>query len=177
MFFFSSIPLVLIPNTFLISCNVISNYSTEILVTRIIDGDTFESKNSKYRILGIDTPETYDSNNNFKPTTGSQFFYGTQAKNIARNKLQNQYVEIESLKTDKYNRKIARVSVNGNDFASYMIQNGYAIVRYISTNKNNPFYYYDQYYVENLYRLQEEAKQNKKGFWIEPSNVIKQIFP
>ena len=66
---------------------------------------------------------------------------------------------------------------SGIDFASYMISNGLAIVRYISPNKNNPFYYYDLQYINQLNELQEEAKQNKKGFWKEPNEIFKNIYP
>lgn len=58
-----------------------------------------------------------------------------------------------------------------------MVKNGYAVVRYISPIKNNIFYYYDYYYIDNLYQLQEKAKRNKKGFWTENNQILDKIFP
>lgn len=176
--FFLSLTTVL-SFSFTISCNVISNYSKTIYIDDVIDGDTFISQKDKYRILGIDTPETYNfSNNQFVPSSGPQFFYGSVAKNKAKQLLKNKNVEIESIKNDKYERKITKVELeNGIDFSSYMVKNGYAIVRYISSNKSNPFYYYDYNYVDNLYKLQDEAIQNKVGFWSEPIEILKKIYP
>ncbi len=160
------------------SCNLISDFSRYITITEVIDGDTFNSLNDRYRILGIDTPETYDSNNNFQPTSGPQYFYGTKAKEHAKRILSNRQVEVEIIKKDKYNRNIVKVNLDYDlDFGSYMIRNGYAIVRYISSNKNSPFYFSDINYINNLYSLENEAKQNKLGFWSEPETIFKKIFP
>ncbi|MBD5423310.1 MAG: nuclease [Mycoplasma sp.] len=163
---------------FVSSCSLISDYSSNILVSNVIDGDTFESDNKKYRILGIDTPEVYDSKNNFLPTTGLQYFYGKLASNVASELLLNKWIEIESLKTDNYNRLITKVTINNKiDFSSYMVKNGYAKVRYISNNKNSLFYYYDNEYINNLNMLEEEAKLNKRGFWRETKDNINKIYP
>ncbi len=92
--------------------------------------------------------------------------------------MKNRNVEVETSKEDKYHRKIAKVTLdNGLDYGSYMIKNGFAIVRYISTIKNNYFYYYDTDYVNNLYDLQDYAKKNKKGFWSESEATLRKIFP
>lgn len=164
---------------FCISCSsLISNYENNIYIEKVIDGDTFSSNNHSYRILGIDTPETYDSNNNFNPTSGPQYYYGTKAKNKAIELLNKKYVNAEIVKQDKYNRYVARITMDNNiDFASYMVYNGLAIVRYLSTNKKSPFYYYDLQYINELNNLQQEAKINKRGLWKENSNTLKQIYP
>ena len=161
------------------SCNkIISNYGSVITIDNIIDGDTFETNNEKYRVLGIDTPETFDSSNNFEETTGPQYFYGALAKTKAKEMLLKKEVEIECLKKDKYDRWITKITLdNYLDFGSYMVANGYAIVRYISPIKNNYFYYYDANYIDNLYNLQEEAKVKKLGFWSESQETLKQIYP
>lgn len=161
------------------SCSqIISNYELDINVEKVVDGDTFISKNNSYRILGIDSPETFDSSNNFTQTTGSQFFYGNIAKKIAKKILENHNIKVETLKSDKYNRLISRVTLDNEiDFGSYMIENGYAIVRYISPSKYNQFYYYDNFYIENLYNLQSTARKNKKGFWTENLDTLKKIYP
>lgn len=173
MFFLSPIPFL-----FTTSCSVISNYQSSVYVSQIIDGDTFSDQyQQKYRVLGIDTPEVYDANNNFQPTTGIKYFYGKLASNEAIHFLLNQWVEIEQLRVDIYDRKIARITLNNNiDYATHMVQNGFAKVRYISTNKNSPFYYYDADYVNHLYTVEKEAQIKKKGFWSESISNINQIF-
>ncbi|MBR2022218.1 MAG: thermonuclease family protein [Mycoplasmataceae bacterium] len=152
------------------SCSLISNYSIQISVDKVIDGDTFETNNEKYRILGIDTPELNEDSN-------IQYFYAQIAKEKAIKLLQNRFVVYEHFKNDKYDRKIVKITLdNGQDFASYMIENGYGIVRYISKNKSNPFYYYDHEYIDNLYNLQDKAEKNKAGFWNESIENIKKIY-
>lgn len=175
MFFLSLIPTALFLST---SCSVVSNYEQSIYVQQVIDGDTFSDQyQQKYRVLGIDTPEVYDANNNFQPTTGIKYFYGKLASDAAYQLLKNQWVEIEYLKDDAYQRKVAKVKLANNiDYASYMVSKGYAKVRYISTNKNSPFYYYDANYVDHLYRMENEAKEQKLGFWSESASNINQIF-
>ncbi len=119
----------------------------------------------------------YDSNNNFNPTIGIQYFYGKIASEQAKMILNNQIVELEEIKKDIYNRIIAKVTLhNGLDFASYMIENGYARLAYISDNKYNPFYFYDINYVHKLQELEKDAQRNKKGFWKETTENINKIF-
>lgn len=160
------------------SCSrFLSNYGINLVVEKIIDGDTFEAFNGRHRILGIDTPETFYVVTN-KPTVGIQNLWGNLAKEKTTSTLFLNNVEVESLKKDKYDRWISRVTLsNGIDFASYMISSGYAVVRYISSNPNNPFYYYDKKYIDLLNELQAEAKSNKKGFWSESLSSLKKIFP
>lgn len=173
MFFLIPIPLL-----FATSCSIISNYQSSIYVSQIIDGDTFiDQQNNRYRVLGIDTPEIYDADQGFIPTTGIKYFYGKLASNEAIRFLSNQWVEIEQLRVDVYDRKIARITLTNNiDYAAHMVQNGFAKVRYISTNKNSPFYYYDADYVNHLYTVEKEARIKKKGFWSESISNINQIF-
>lgn len=153
------------------SCSLISNYSIQISVNKVIDGDTFEANNEIYRVLGIDTPELNENSN-------VQYFYAQIAKEKAIELLQNRFIVYEYLKNDKYDRKISRITLdNGQDFASYIIENGYGVVRYISKNQSNPFYYYDYKYIDNLYYLQDKAERNKVGFWNESIENIKKIYP
>lgn len=92
--------------------------------------------------------------------------------------LENQIIEIEKTSTDIYNRHIVKVQLSNNiDFASYMIENGYAKVAYISDNKHNPFYFYDINYVHQLQELELSAQKLQKGFWKENVNNINKIFP
>lgn len=116
--------------------------------------------------------------NTNRPTIGIQNLWGNIAKEQTSSTLFLKNVEVECLKKDKYNRWISRIKLsNGIDFASYMVSSGYAVVRYISSNPNNPFYYYDKKYIDLLNELQSEAKASKKGFWKESLSSLKNIFP
>lgn len=175
MFFLSS--LFSLSIIFIPSCSLVSNYQTSVYVTQVVDGDTFSSNQDRYRILGIDTPEVYDANNNFQPTLGLKYFYGKLASQEATRLLNNQWVEIETIKTDSYHRKVTKVKLaNGNDYAIHMVKNGFAKVRYISNNKYSPFYYYDSKYIDDLYWAENEAKNKKLGFWSESNSDIEKIF-
>ncbi len=181
MFFFSNFLLTsslsFVP-TITNSCTIVSNYCRELTVTKIIDGDTFTTKDGKHRLLGVDTPETYDSKHNFQPTTGPQYFYGMKAKKETTKKLLNKKVELEEVKKDKYGRWVTRVTLeDGEDFSSYLVENGLAAVRFISPIKTNYFYYYDAEYIDNLYHLQDQAKLEKKGIWAENNETLKKIYP
>ncbi len=112
------------------------------------------------------------------PTQGIQYFYGKLASQQANILLNNKIVEIEESTKDIYNRHIVKVTLANNiDFASYMIENGYAKVAYISDNKYNPFYFYDTNYVHKLQSLELRAQKLQKGFWKENLNNINKIFP
>jgi endonuclease YncB( thermonuclease family) len=66
-----------------------------VYVTRVVDGDTFESNEEKFRLVNINTPE--------KSEKGYE-----EAKNFL-SKIENTTIRIESLSTDKYGRTLVRV--------------------------------------------------------------------
>lgn len=160
------------------SCQFIQQTDTKIKIEKVIDGDTFKANNVTYRLLGVDTPETFDSKNNFQPTKGIQYFYGSWAKAFTTNLLLNNYVTINTHKKDKYQRPIAKVTLDNNkDLGIELVKNGLAIVRFISANKNNPFFYHDLNYIDQLNNAQSDAQKQRNGFWYEPKYNIKKIFP
>lgn len=118
---------------FIVSCNFISTFEKEYVVQKVIDGDTIKLENNDViRLLGIDTPETYNSNNNFAPTSGSQYLYGSLAKQYVISTILNKKIKVEKIKKDKYNRFIGKVQINGEDLSSLLVKKGLAIVRYLS---------------------------------------------
>jgi len=137
-------------------------------VTRIIDGDTFDvrfesGKSDRVRLLGIDTPETFSRNKarEYKGVTDIVCLdnWGDKATSFAIDVLANKTIIVipdpESDKRDYYDRLLAYIDVDDQDFGVMLLEEGYARV-YIegqSTRKNN--------YV----KLEQQARSNKVGLW------------
>ena len=104
--------------------------------------------------IAVDTPESVH------PTKEVQA-YGVEASNFTKEKLQNaKKIELEfdnnSDKTDKYNRYLAWVWVDGELLQKLLVSNGYAEVAYL----------YGEYkYTELLKELEKKAKNEGIGIW------------
>lgn len=95
--------------------------STGASQLRVIDGDTFASPAGvKYRILGLDTPET------FQARCEDERALGLIAKARLEDILSKGEVRIVEGGLDRYGRTLARVYVNGRDVSEIMIGEGVA---------------------------------------------------
>ncbi len=117
----------------------------QINVTRVIDGDTFESGAEKYRLLGLNTPE--------KGELGYQ-----QAKDFLSN-LTGKQVGVETASKDKYGRNLAYL------YAPELINEqilklGLASLYYYGTDNN-----YDK-----MEKAEEQARKAGLGIWKRSSN-------
>ena len=131
------------------------NAKETVTLNKCVDGDTawFNLNNEviKTRFLAIDTPES---------TTEIEE-YGKEASEFTCNKLTNaKKIEIEydenSDKTDKYDRHLVWVFVDGELLQNLIIKEGLAEVAYL----------YDDYkYTSILEKSQIEAKENKVNIW------------
>lgn len=129
-----------------------------VTLEKCIDGDTakFNDQNKiiTVRFLAIDTPEI--SNNDY---------YADIAKNFTCHHLQSaQKIELikdeASSDTDKYQRQLRWVFVDGKLLQAMLVSNGYAKVAYL----------YDDYkYVDRLLNLQKQAQQKELGIWRKPN--------
>lgn len=129
--------LILVLN-FLASCNPPKTH--EIKVSRIVDGDSFISENTRYRISEIDAPEINQ-------------IYGYEAKKYLSDLILHQNVEIKSKGKDKYNREIVEVFINGSDVADLIVANGFA-------------WQYKRYSTDrNLSDLELKARKDRRGLW------------
>ena len=168
--FFTS--LIIIAPSF-ISCSITTNWKTKF-VSFIQDGDTLKtSDNTIYRLLGVDTPETFDGH---KPTKGIERFYAIKAKEFVSRLLLNKNASFLEDDLDVYNRTVARIMINNKDVSLELVMNGLARVAYISCDPKNIFYYNDIQFIRNLKTNEIYAKNNKLGVW-KNKKQIKQIFP
>jgi micrococcal nuclease len=116
-------------------------------VTRIIDGDTFETeKGEKVRIIGINAPEITD-------------IFGEEAKTHLSQLIEGQIVDLLpdqiSNDRDRYNRLLRYVILNGRDINKQMILDGYAFA-YLK-------YHFDK---QSEYKeAQVTASNNSVGIW------------
>ncbi len=84
------------------------NYIYEnVLVTRVIDGDTFKAKvdfgfglfgNFTFRLHDIDTPETW------RPSSEAELQHGTKATKFVKNLIEGKTVKLQSYKIRIYAR-------------------------------------------------------------------------
>ena len=141
------------------------NY-TNILVTRVIDGDTLELETGeRLRLIGIDTPEMHDST---KLTRDSQRTrrdintikkLGRQAYQFTRQLVEGRRVSLEFdvERYDKYNRLLAYVFLKDGTFVNAkIIEEGYASLMTIPPNVK---------YANLFLRLYQKSRAETRGLW------------
>jgi micrococcal nuclease len=89
-----------------------------VTVSRVIDGDTIEtSQGVKIRLIGINAPEIQD-------------LFGEQSKQHLRSLVEGKVVDLVSdnisSDSDRYNRLLRYVIVNGTDVNKRMVEDGFA---------------------------------------------------
>lgn len=89
---------------------------------RVIDGDTIQGSDGvKYRLLGYDTPETYQAR------CVEELARGNRATARLKELLRSGDVRlIESGSLDRYGRSLAHLTVNGSDVGQILINEGLA---------------------------------------------------
>lgn len=131
-------------------------------VTMVIDGDTIDIdipdgtfKSTRIRLLGVDTPETKDDRL-------GQMYFGPEAAQFTKERAADENVivlldEISPTR-DKYKRLLAYVKLADREILNeVLIIEGFA---YADLRFEHAFY-------EKYSRLEEIARQNKKGLWKE----------
>ena len=127
------------------------------LVTKVVDGDTFEIENDiTIRFIGIDTPETVDP----RRPVGC---FGKEASNETKSLILGKVVILQRdiSNTDKYGRLLRYVFLPLDDgrilfVDDYLVREGFAKV-----------YTYppDVKYNEQLREAEIEARENNRGLW------------
>ena len=133
---------------------------------KVLDGDTLEYEGVRYRLYGIDAPESYEGKKmgydakRCGVTEDDIKDAGYLAKMFLTNLLQNstQKCTIEAKYKDSYKREVALIYLeDGISLNETLIANGYAIA-------------WDKYIQESELRaywnsIEQEAAINKKGLW------------
>src|SRR5699024_932575 len=134
----------------------------EVKLTRVIDGDTIivEMENDKgklveerVRLLLIDTPESVH------PTEPVEAF-GVESSDYAEEYFKGVdkvHLEIGEDERDKYDRLLAHVWVDGENFNLHMVEKGYARVAYV--------YEPNTKYIDEFREAEEKAKKKEENIW------------
>ncbi len=123
------------------------SFSSNVKVTRVIDGDTIEIESGeKVRLIGINSPEISD-------------IFGIEAKGHLSQLIENKYVKLQkdniSSDRDRYQRLLRYVYIDEVDINKRMISDGYAFA-YLSFRFSKSSEYE---------QAQIEAKNTKQGIW------------
>lgn len=119
-------------------------------VARVIDGDTIELEGGDtIRYLMVDTPEN----------TSSVECYGPEAATFNAELVEGKDVEIEydAECTDRYDRLLGYVSVDGREVNSLLVERGFGCVLYIPPNGTDR--------EEEFDALEATARAESRGLW------------
>lgn len=141
---------------------------SDILVRRVVDGDTLELENGeRVRLIGIDTPELHESDKLYRDAERTKQDkeaikkLGQRAYEFTRNLVEGKRVSLEfdAERHDKYKRLLAYVYLRDKERTfvnAEIIKQGYASLLSIPPNVE----------YEGLFRqLYQEARENRRGLW------------
>ena len=130
-----------------------------VVVQRVVDGDTVEVRpqvegTEDVRLLGVDTPETVDPNEDVEP-------FGPQASAFTKNRLEGKRVTLvfDEERVDSFGRALAFVRLGragDATFSEELLRGGYAQLYVVPPNS---------LYEAQLRRAQAEARQAERGIW------------
>jgi len=141
------------------------NY-TNILVTRVVDGDTLKLENGeRVRLIGIDTPEMHESQKLYRDSARSKQDISTiqklgkRAYEFTKNLVEGKRVSLEFdvEKHDRYGRLLAYVYLKDGTFVNAkIVEEGYASLMTFPPNVK---------YADLFLKLHQEARNSRKGLW------------
>lgn len=132
----------------------------EVIVTRVVDGDTIElSDKRKVRYIGVDTPETKDP----RRPVGC---FGAEASEFNRELVESKtiWLEKDTSETDRYGRLLRYLYVWNEELEEFqMVQESLLKGGFAQASRYVP----DVKYAEHFAELQKEATANQVGLWAE----------
>src|SRR5699024_7126424 len=114
---------------------------------------TEDGTEERVRLLLIDTPESVHPNGKVEP-------FGVESSKYAKDYfkgVRKVTLEIGEDPRDKYDRLLAHVFVDGENFNLHMVEQGYARVAYV--------YEPNTKYVDEFRRAEKEARNRGKKIW------------
>lgn len=139
-----------------------------VLVSRVVDGDTLQLETGeRVRLIGIDTPELHESSKLQRDSQRSGQDkkaikqLGEQAYEFTKKLVEGKQVRLEfdAEKKDKYDRLLAYVYLADGTFVNAeIVKQGYASLLSIPPNVK---------YADLFLKLYKEARENKRGLWLE----------
>lgn len=121
---------------------------TYVGVSSVIDGDTIDIHGQRFRLFGIDAPESKQLCGDAK---GKTYRCGQVAANALSNLIGRQTVTCEKKDVDRYKRIVAVCSVKGQDVGAYLVAKGLAVA----------YVYYSSAYVPD----ETAARRARVGLW------------
>jgi len=139
----------------------------DILVTRVIDGDTIELETKeRIRLIGIDTPEVWESDKLYrdikrtKKDKATIIEMGKAASRFTKSLVDGKRVRLEFdvEKKDHYGRLLAYVYLveDGRMVNAELLREGYAQIYTFPPNVKH---------VEMFRQLQKQAREQNRGLW------------
>lgn len=138
----------------------------DILVTRVVDGDTLKLENGeRVRLIGIDTPEMHESSKLYKDSQRTNQdirtiqAMGRKAYVFTKDLVEGERVRLEFdvEKRDRYGRLLAYVFLKDGTFINAeIVKEGYASLMTYPPNVK---------YVDEFKKLYREARENNRGLW------------
>lgn len=130
----------------------------EAIISRVIDGDTLlvtdsEGEEERVRLLLIDTPESVHPDE-------PEEKYGPESSDYAEKYFDvgdKITLEIGNPKRDEYDRLLAHVWKDGENFNKRMVEKGYSRIAYVNDSNDQ--------YLDEFEKAEEQAKKQNKKIW------------
>lgn len=135
----------------------------EGLVTKVSDGDTIHLEDNlgttlKIRMYGIDAPETEKSNKKTHVVSKAGQPHGEESFRALESMIGHKKVKVDVMAVDKYKRTVGIIWLDGKCINQAMVADGHAWAYR---------QYLDRPYASEYIRLEEQARGQKLGLWVQ----------
>ncbi len=139
----------------------VPSFAGRFKVTRVYAGDTVKAEGHdgemEVRLVGIDAPETSKKGREGQP-------YSQQAKKYLAGLVLNKVVDIKGFGSDRYDRLLGVIHLNGKNINLEMVKQGLAEVY-----RGRPPKGFD---LDPYHDAEKEAREAKRGAWIQGDKYV-----